>query len=64
MSKDLSIREVADLTGMHPKTVARLTRRGVFPNAYKAGAGSKTSPVRIPVRDVEAYRARAPRAAA
>lgn len=64
MSRDLSIREVAEVTGMHPKTVARLVRRGVFPNAYKAGAGSRTSPVRVPARDVDAYRARAPRAAA
>jgi predicted DNA-binding transcriptional regulator AlpA len=64
MSKDYSIREVADLTGMHPKTVARLARQGVFPHAYKAGTGSKTSPVRIPLRDVEAYRSRQPRAAA
>ncbi|NUP75339.1 MAG: helix-turn-helix domain-containing protein [Sinomonas sp.] len=64
MSKDLSIKEVADLTGQHPKTVAKLARQGVFPHAYKAGSGARTSPIRIPMRDVEAYRARQPRAAA
>jgi predicted DNA-binding transcriptional regulator AlpA len=62
MGRDLSIREVADLTGQHPKTIARLARSGAFPNAYKAGTGAGTSPIRIPERDVEAYRARQPRA--
>lgn len=52
------------MLGLHPQTVAQLARRGAFPHAYKAGAGTKTSPVRIPERDVEAYRARQPRAGA
>jgi excisionase family DNA binding protein len=63
-TKDLSIREVAEQLGLHPKTVARLVHTGAFPNAYKAGSGAKTSPIRIPLRDVEAYRSRQPRAAA
>jgi excisionase family DNA binding protein len=64
VSKDFSVREAADQLGLHPKTVSRMARQGVFPNAYKAGSGTRTSPIRIPGRDVEAYRARQPRAAA
>lgn len=61
--RDLTVREVAELTGQCTKTVATLARRGAFPHAYKAGSGGRTSPIRIPERDLEAWRARQPRAA-
>lgn len=61
--RDLSVREVAELTGQCVKTVATLARKGAFPHAYKAGSGGRTSPIRIPERDLEAWRARQPRAA-
>lgn len=62
--RDYSVREVAEMTGQCTKTVATLARRGAFPGAYKAGSGGRTSPIRIPAKAVEAWRARQPRAAA
>ena len=60
---DLSIADVAVMTGQSRDTVADLVRsKRFFPNAYKAGAGSRNSPVRIPFADVLDYRARQPRA--
>lgn len=60
---DLSISEVAVMTGQSKDTVADLVRsHRFFPNAYKAGSGSRNSPVRIPFADVLDYRAKQPRA--
>lgn len=61
--RDLSIKQVAEETGQSPDTIGDLVRRGYFPRAYKAGTGKANSPIRIPAADVEAYRARQPRAA-
>lgn len=60
---DMSIAQVAELTGQSKDTVADLVRsHRFFPNAYKSGAGKRNSPVRIPFSDVLDYRARQPRA--
>jgi excisionase family DNA binding protein len=58
---DLTVREVAEAINMHPETVRQLARQGKFPNAYKTGSGSSSSPIRIPSADVEDYRKRQPR---
>lgn len=61
---DLSIAEVAAMTGQSRDTIADLVRmRRFFPHAYKAGTGRRNSPVRIPYTDVLDYRAKQPRAA-
>lgn len=58
---DLTIAQVAALTNQSVDTVADLVRMGrFFPNAYKAGAGARNSPWRIPATDVENYRKRQP----
>jgi excisionase family DNA binding protein len=64
MTKDLAVSEAAELLGVAAKTVQRLARRGAFPNAYKGGTGGRTSPIRIPLADLQNYRALQPRAAA
>lgn len=62
-SPDLSVKEVAEQIGLHPVSVSDLVRRGYFPNAYKTGRGTNTSPWRIPAQDVTDYRAKQPHAA-
>jgi len=47
----LTVREVAEMCGVSPRTVRRWVWRGVFPGAAK-GMG-RTSPYRIPRREVE-----------
>ena len=37
MTRDLSIRELAALTGRHPETLRRLARLGRVPGAYRLG---------------------------
>ncbi|WP_087873135.1 helix-turn-helix domain-containing protein [Arthrobacter globiformis] len=58
---DLTVREVAEAIHLNPETVRILARQGVFPNAYKTGAGKSTAHIRIPWADVEAYRKKQPR---
>lgn len=59
---DATVKQVAEYLGHHPETVRIMARSGDFPNAYKAGAGKRNSPVRIPWTDVDRYRALQPRA--
>jgi excisionase family DNA binding protein len=61
--RDLKPSEVAEHLGMHPETVRQLARQGAFPNAYKTGRGGQSNHIRIPLTDVQDYRARQPRAA-
>ncbi|WFR84662.1 helix-turn-helix domain-containing protein [Arthrobacter sp. Y-9] len=63
LDRDLSIKEVAELTQQSTRVVSDLVRMGRFPNAYKAGRGGVSSPVRIPAADVDRYRRTQPRAA-
>ncbi|MDP5226626.1 MULTISPECIES: helix-turn-helix domain-containing protein [Arthrobacter] len=63
LERDLSIKEVAEMTGQSADTIGDLVRIGRFPNAYKAGRGSRNSPIRIPEKDVDRYRQTQPRAA-
>jgi len=37
MSPDLTVRDVAQLMGLHPATVRRLARAGRLPGAYRVG---------------------------
>ena len=53
------MKDVAEFLSMHPETVRTMARSGDFPNAYKTNG--RTSPIRIPWADVEAYRAKQPR---
>lgn len=59
---DAKVSEVAEHLGLHPETVRIMARSGDFPNAYKTGRGSHSSPIRIPWADVEDYRKKQPRA--
>jgi len=56
---DAKVSQVAEHLGLHPETVRTMARSGDFPNAYKTNG--RTSPIRIPWADVEAYRAKQPR---
>jgi excisionase family DNA binding protein len=56
---DAKVREVAEYLSLHPETFRILARSGDFPNAYKTSG--RTSPIRIPWADVEAWRAKQPR---
>jgi excisionase family DNA binding protein len=38
MKRDLTVQDVAKLTGVHPATVRRLARVGRLPGAYKMGS--------------------------
>ena len=38
MKSDYTVREVAELTGVHPETVRRLARAGWLPGGYKFGS--------------------------
>jgi len=38
MKPDLTVQDVAKLTGVHPATVRRLARAGRLPGAYKMGS--------------------------
>ncbi|UUL75721.1 helix-turn-helix domain-containing protein [Pseudarthrobacter sp. Fe7] len=59
---DAKVKEVAEYLGLHPETVRSMARSGDFPGAYKTGAGRHSSHIRIPWSDVEAWRAKQPRA--
>ncbi|WP_416405457.1 helix-turn-helix transcriptional regulator [Arthrobacter sp. LFS091] len=59
---DARVKQVAEFLGHHPVTIRNMARQGVFPNAYKAGSGSKNSPLRIPWSDVDRWRELHPRA--
>ena len=59
---DATVPQVADYLQLHPVTVRIMARSGDFPNAYKAGAGARNSPLRIPWADVDRWRQRQPRA--
>jgi hypothetical protein len=61
--KDLTVKQVAELTEQSTDMIGDLVRMGYFPNAYKAGMGKRNSPYRIPYSDVVAYRKTQPRAA-
>lgn len=62
LTRDMKVSEVAEALGMHPETIRTMARSGDFPNAYKTGRGSHSSPIRIPSGDVEDYRKKQPRA--
>jgi excisionase family DNA binding protein len=49
----LKVEEVADAMDVHPETVRRWVRKGLFPNVIKAPAGQGW---RIPREDVEALK--------
>lgn len=53
----LTITELAERLQVERTTVYRWVRAGHFPGAHRAGPG-KTSPVRIPIEDVEAFEAK------
>jgi len=61
---DATVAQVADYLAHHPETIRIMARSGDFPNAYKAGTGKRNSPLRIPWKDVDRYRALQPRASA
>lgn len=54
MSGNAKVTEVAAHLSVHPETVRRMAREGVFPGAFKIGSKG-CSQVRIPWADVEAY---------
>ena len=58
---DLSLAEVARLTGQTINTIRYARDNGAFPNSYRAGAGLPNSAWRVPQADVDNYRK--PRAA-
>jgi|GEM_PF-1198293 excisionase family DNA binding protein len=60
LTGDGRVKDVAEYLSMHPETVRTMARSGDFPNAYKTNG--RTSPIRIPWADVEAWRAKQPRA--
>lgn len=62
MTGDAKVKEVAEHLGLHPDTVRTMARAGDFPNAYKTGRGTHSSPIRIPWADVDAYRSQQPKA--
>jgi excisionase family DNA binding protein len=37
MTQDYSVRQLADLVGVHPDTLRRLARAGRLPGAYRVG---------------------------
>ncbi|MCP4605077.1 MAG: helix-turn-helix domain-containing protein [Proteobacteria bacterium] len=51
---ELTAKEVATRLNVTPRAIQDWVRRGYFPNAYKVGPG-KTSPYRIPEKDVVAF---------
>lgn len=53
---DLSLAEVARLTGQSIKTIRYAQESGQFPHAYRAGKGQPNSAWRIPQADVDNYR--------
>ena len=57
---DATVHQVAEYLQHHPDTIRAMARSGDFPNAYKAGTGSRNSPVRIPWADVENWRKKRP----
>ena len=50
--------EVAEALGVSPRTVQRWLELDLFPHAYRLNPENPRSHVRIPVRDVEALKAR------
>ena len=50
-----TVQEGADALREPRKQIGTLCRTRAFPNSYKGGDGGKTSPWRIPVKDVEAF---------
>ena len=54
--RDLTAREVAELTSQSPAMIARLLRAGYFPGSYKSGTGRGNAPWRIPYAAVQHYR--------
>lgn len=50
---DLSTSQAADQLGLTVDTVSKYAKQGLFPTAYKLGAGG---PWRIPEPDLEAFR--------
>jgi excisionase family DNA binding protein len=56
----LSVAQAAKRLNQSRSTILTLVRQGRFPNAYKAGSGSKSSPVRIPAADIDHYERTAP----
>ena len=61
MSGNGKVSEVAARLSVHPETVRRMARQGVFPRAFKIGP-AHCAQVRIPWADVEAYEQGQPRA--
>ncbi|MGO4250156.1 hypothetical protein AB4Y87_23425 [Paenarthrobacter sp. RAF54_2] len=58
---DATAWQVAEYLHHHPDTIRIMARCGEFPNAYKAGTGSRNSPARIPWSGVEKGRKKQPR---
>lgn len=58
----LTIEQAAERLNQSHGSIYTLCRTGRFPNAYKIGAGNRTSPIRIPVADIERYEKTQPRA--
>ena len=53
----LTIKDVAALEQMTPHAISRKAKAGLFPGAYRAGAGP-TSPWRFPQSSIAEYRRR------
>lgn len=53
----LSVTEVAERLGVHPRTIRRWIQSGEFPNARRVRP-IRRSPFRIPMSDVIAFEAR------
>lgn len=53
-----TIYEAAESLGETSDMIARFCRTKVFPNAYKGGLGGRTSPWRIPAKDLTDFMAK------
>lgn len=49
------VAEVAEIYGVHPRTIARWIKRGLFPNARKLDPSAKNSHFVIPRQDLESF---------
>jgi len=54
------VRDVAAHLSLHPETVRKMARQGVFKDAFKVG-GSHSSQIRIPWKSVHEYEQTQPR---
>jgi excisionase family DNA binding protein len=55
VSQELSTAQAAERLGVTQQAIAKWIRQGLFPNAYKINPYGRTSPYRIPERDIEAF---------